>query len=51
MRLLSKVENRKHLLFLGQWNRQVQEGIKGNGHLRIEMSWKNKGLTSENVRL
>lgn len=33
MGFLSKVENWKHLLFLGQWDRQVEERIKGDGHL------------------
>lgn len=34
MRFLSKVENWKHLLFLGQGHRQVEERIKGDRHLK-----------------
>lgn len=34
MRLLSKVENGKDFLFLGQRDGEVEEGVKGDGDLK-----------------
>lgn len=44
MRLLGKVENREDFLFLGQWDGEVQEGVKGDGDLK-ENVWVKESST------
>lgn len=42
MRFLREVENRQHLLFLGQGDGQVQERVEGDGYLKIEKKMKGR---------
>jgi len=39
VRLLGKVEHREHLLLLGEGHGQVEERVKGDGHLRKRGSY------------